>query len=311
MIYYCCALYIEARPIIEYYKLKRLNVKGRYQFFGAAKESAPGNGKAILVVCGTGRDNANSAVTMLCTLFPPKDNDIFVNYGICGAFSESLKPSVGDVFMATCAKNEEGNAIYTDCDLLCPCEFNKAELRSFSTPVEEKAQLETAGDIVNAVTLADMEGYGALFGASLFFEAHRTFVIKVVSDVIGEKNNSVDKALAEGVIEKSYKEVIEYSEKAVALAERASREASAPELSNEERESFESFSKLLCFSAAMEEQLLCILRRRLLQGKSITPLMESFSKIIEKELELENKTVSRKSGKEYFSRFREYEVEYA
>ena len=50
---------------------------------------------------------------------------------------------------------------------------------------------------------------------------------------------------------------------------------------------------------------------KLKTGKSITPLMESFSGIIEKELELENKTVSRKSGKEYFSRFREYEVEYA
>jgi hypothetical protein len=62
---------------------------------------------------------------------------------------------------------------------------------------------------------------------------------------------------------------------------------------------------------AMEEQLLCILRRRLLQGKSVKPLMESFSEIIESELALENKTINRKSGKEYFSRFKKYEVSYA
>jgi hypothetical protein len=311
MIYYCCALYIEAKPIIEYYKLKRLNVKGRYQFFVDAKESDEGNGKALLVVCGTGRDNANSAVTMLCTMFPPKDSDIFVNYGICGAFSESSETCVGDVFMATCAKNEEDNVIYTDCDLLCPCEFKKAELRTFSKPVESKPQSESMGVLENTVTLADMEGYGALFGASLFFEAHRTFAIKVVSDVIGEKEHSVDKALAESVIERSYKAVVEYSEKALAFAEEASREASAPELSNEEQESFERFSELLCLSAAMEDQLLCILRRRLLQGKSVMPLMESFSEIIESELVLENKTINRKSGKEYFSRFKKYEVNYA
>jgi hypothetical protein len=41
------------------------------------------------------------------------------------------------------------------------------------------------------------------------------------------------------------------------------------------------------------------------------PLMDSFSEIIESELALENKTINRKSGKEYFSRFKEYEVNYA
>jgi hypothetical protein len=306
MIYYCCALYSEAKPIIEYYGLKRLDVKGRYQFFTVpdntgAEVHAP---VAVLVVCGTGRDNANAAVTMLCTIFPPSEKDIFVNYGICGSFSpRGEEIALGELYMAYGIKEEKGNTIYTDSDLLRPCGFKTAELRTFGRPVTSVSEFGELRADENAVLLADMEGYGAVFGASLFFQCHRIFVFKAVSDIIGTTALPENRCSIEKIIGESYKKVIEYAELALASAEEYAEKYSPPEFTEEETDAYNEFSERLCLSASMKEQLLCILRRRKLQGLSVCTVMQDFN--------LGEDRVCRNKGKILFECFKKYEVDHA
>ena len=292
MIYCCCALHFEAQPIIEYFSMKKLDVNGRFQFFRGER--------AVLVLSGTGSFNANAAVTMLCTMFPPSKGDVFINYGICGAFKK--KGAVGELVMAYSAENaSSGKVIYTDIDIIMKAPFRKVALKTFDREMCCDMQGELA-DIADIADIADMEGYGAAFAAGLFFESHQIFILKTVSDIVGE--GLPDNECAKSVAASAAEDMLTYAEAAETACAEFAREQSGAEFSDSEKAAAEEFSNALCLSAAMQEQLLCILRRRRILGKSTEFVLKSFLE----DRQIENEKTCRREGKALFAEFKKYEV---
>ncbi len=302
MIYYNCALYLEAKNIIAHYSLKRLDVKGRFQFFTSKEEPA----EAVLVISGTGAYNATAAVTMLCTLFPPKAGDVFVNFGLCGAFprQESICPSIGELFLAYCVKDTSGKkAIYPDLDLLIKAPFKKALLKTFDEAVVSTDNFTSEDVGSTEAVLADMEGYGALFAASLFFESHRCFVIKAVSDVIG-RSQLPDKKQAEEIVAFDTMKVTGFADNASQAAKQDAKLQSVAELSKSECEAADLLSEKLSLSEAMREQLNCLLKQYRLRGKAVDKIIYRY--VNESDLICGLGSVSKRDGKKLFSEFKEY-----
>lgn len=303
MIYYCCALAFEARPLIEHYGMKRKNVPGRFQFFvsenqrpaatAASKQPRPA---AVVVISGTGSYAASVAATMLFSLYPPEQEDIFINFGICGALPVSglTRSSVAIAYSVSC----EGQHRMLYPDMMMQSDFAPVRLRTFSAPVYA-ARTESEFDI------ADMEGYGALHAALAFFECHRCFVIKTVSDLIGTEEQHADTAAAAMAAAAGAKKVIAFAEKAQAEAAKLTQRI--PELPEAEQRLAEELCILLSLSFAQREQLSCLLRRRMLLGFSSETLIKDF---IREELSGEEQKRDRRDGKVLFEKFKGFEKNY-
>jgi len=76
MTYIICAFESEARALIDKYKLAK-DTSGTFTLFK--------NEEFIIFICGMGQENAQTATQNLLLNFPNKENDIFVNLGICAA----------------------------------------------------------------------------------------------------------------------------------------------------------------------------------------------------------------------------------
>ena len=75
MIYVAAALTAEAKPLITYFKLKRDNEIKKYQVFK--------NEEIILIITGSGMMQGAIGTTYLLSSLNIREEDIFVNLGIC------------------------------------------------------------------------------------------------------------------------------------------------------------------------------------------------------------------------------------
>ena len=79
MITIYCALYAEAQYLIQYFELKKDAKVTHFQMFSNKKKDIR------VVITGVGKINMVVAIAELSTLYPPKAEDIIVNYGSCAA----------------------------------------------------------------------------------------------------------------------------------------------------------------------------------------------------------------------------------
>lgn len=178
MVYIAVSLYVEAKPIIEYYDLKRDIGDRYYQIFK--------NDGIILIITGVGKIACAAATSHMLSKYLPDDNDIIINIGICGAKNDV---EIGTAYLINKIKDHgTGKDYYTD--ILIEHKLNESSIETFDKPVENVNNLSEA--------LCDMESSGFYLSSAKYIEQHRIFLIKIVSDRIGV--DTVDKNLAINIV---------------------------------------------------------------------------------------------------------------
>jgi hypothetical protein len=170
MIFLITALHAEAKPLCEYYRLKR-DTSLPYILYR--------NEKIVLLVSGIGKTNALMAVSALLGWRIPKPEDCLINIGICGA---PLTYEIGKVLLIHQIHDGERHyypdILYThplrECSLKC---VDDAQTISHDYPV-------------------DMESSAVFQAASRFFKLHQIALIKIVSD-----HFEPERVTKEGVVE--------------------------------------------------------------------------------------------------------------
>ncbi|WP_434642445.1 nucleoside phosphorylase [Thermoanaerobacterium thermosaccharolyticum] len=181
MVYMAVSLYVEAKPIIEYYDLRKDLDDRFYQIFKSDNMT--------LIITGVGKIACAVATSHILSRNLLFDEDIVINMGICGAKNDV---QIGTAYIINKIKDAStGKDYYTD--VLLKHEFYENSIETFDKPIEDASELEEA--------LCDMESSGFYLSATKYVEQHRIFLIKVVSDRIGV--DIVDKNVVSCLIEKN------------------------------------------------------------------------------------------------------------
>ena len=143
-----CAYLKEAKPLIKYFNLKKINDK--FQIYE--------NEKISLII--SDRGSLNSAIATTYFLSTRKINHI-INFGIAG----SSEYKIGEIFLV----NKINENLFPD--ILISHSFRESEVRCFDEVVTE-----------GEYKLVDMESEGFFKAAIKFLKAHQIHLIKIVSD---------------------------------------------------------------------------------------------------------------------------------
>lgn len=180
MIYLIMAMPIEAKPIIDFFNLKKSSVITKFQVFS--------NDNITLLISGVGPFKSCIATTFFLSHFELKKDDYIINLGIAGC--KSKKESIGDIFLCNRLKNNSSQRFFYP-DMIFNHPFKEASLESFSTPIYSGENL--------SLDLIDMEGAAIFEAANYFVENHQIFILKIISDFL----NSVDSSSIESLIKKN------------------------------------------------------------------------------------------------------------
>ncbi len=238
MLLICTALYAEARPLIDYYSLKKNTAITKFQVFQ--------NGEIKLVITNTGSIAAAVAVSYLCTLYPPGASDFLINLGICG--SGSKRNAVGSLFFINKITEEITNRSFYP-DVLFRHPFKENNLITCNRIIRDTdfCMTEEQTDF----NLFDMEASGIYQAASYFYQPHQVSFLKIVSDY-GIKDNPTSGKIT-GLIEKNTKDVIEWLH---ILTNIKGGKIPEGEIFNPQEESYiKEMAKQLHCTASMEIQL--------------------------------------------------------
>lgn len=168
MILIQCALYSEAKPLIEKFRLSKNMKENYFEVF---------EGDNIkLIVSGYGKINAAASAVYFIT----KNNlecEAFVNIGIAGSLKRKIREAV---LINKIEDNDTGRSFYPD--ILIKHSFDEGTLETFSKIVIK--------DMVE--DLCDMEGSAFFEALSKFLPPHKLQVIKIVSDNLDGKRLNHD-----------------------------------------------------------------------------------------------------------------------
>ena len=166
MLYIVTALYIEAKPLISLFNLKKDNSYTKFQVFS--------NEDIKLIISGTGKIKSATALTYLILKEDIKKNDYIVNIGFVASNKDS---QLGDVVYISKIQNA-----YSDFDfypeMIYKHNFLEGSLTTFDSIVEQK---------IENIEYIDMEAYGFFQTASIFFKKAKIIVLKIVSDILKDK----------------------------------------------------------------------------------------------------------------------------
>ena len=166
MLYIVTALYIEAKPLISLFNLKKDNSYTKFQVFS--------NENVKLIISGTGKIKSATALTYLISKEDIKKNDYIVNIGFVASNKNS---QLGDIVYISKIQN-----VYSDFDfypeMIYKHNFLEGSLTTFDSIVEQK---------IENIEYIDMEAYGFFQTASIFFKKDKIMVLKIVSDILKDK----------------------------------------------------------------------------------------------------------------------------
>lgn len=166
MLYIVTALYIEAKPLISLFNLKKDNSYTKFQVFS--------NEDVKLIISGTGKVKSATALTYLISKEDIKKNDYIVNIGFVASNKNS---QLGDIVYVSKIQNA-----YSDFDfypeMIYKHNFLEGSLTTFDSIVEKKNE---------NIEYIDMEAYGFFQTASIFFKKDKIMVLKIVSDILKDK----------------------------------------------------------------------------------------------------------------------------
>lgn len=158
MLIWMCALRCEAKPVIDFFRLKKSNQHKTYDTYL--------NEQNICIVSGIGSQNMASAVNWSQKQFPQSDIG-WINIGIAG--HKSL--DTGKVITAESVTSESEDGIFVLPEVI-DNPFQSMPVRSRC-----KACFDYAED-----TAFDMEAYAFIDSTTHYSNINRCSVIKVISD---------------------------------------------------------------------------------------------------------------------------------
>ena len=195
MILIHCALQLEAKILIEHYKLKKEVSFKAFDFFR--------NQDISLVISGLGKLNAAAAISSILTRLNLKQISV-LNFGLAGA-TEDL--SIGELFLIN-KITDYGTGINYYPDLLIQSSILQQSLITFDQPVsKDDHKLES--------TLVDMEASGAWLAASKFIGPESFDCLKVVADHLEPK--AFSKSEAQNLVQKHLGAIVERIEQRLEL----------------------------------------------------------------------------------------------
>ena len=191
MLYIVTALYIEAKPLISLFNLKKDNSYTKFQVFS--------NEDVKLIISGTGKVKSATALTYLISKEDIKKNDYIVNIGFVASNKNS---QLGDIVYVSKIQNA-----YSDFDfypeMIYKHNFLEGSLTTFDSIVEKK---------IENIEYIDMEAYGFFQTASIFFKKDKIMVLKIVSDIL--ENKAEDRILVdfknENLFSESYNNIYKF-----------------------------------------------------------------------------------------------------
>ena len=166
MLYIVTALYIEAKPLISLFNLKKDNSYTKFQVFS--------NEDVKLIISGTGKVKSATALTYLISKEDIKKNDYIVNIGFVASNKNS---QLGDIVYVSKIQNAYSNFDFYP-EMIYKHNFLEGSLTTFDSVVEEK---------IENIEYIDMEAYGFFQTASIFFKKDKIIVLKIVSDILKDK----------------------------------------------------------------------------------------------------------------------------
>lgn len=255
MIYVAAALTAEAKPLITYFKLKRDNEIKKYQVFK--------NEEIILIITGSGMMQGAIGTTYVLSSLNIKEEDIFVNLGICGAVKEIFQ--VGDIVLCNkITNNGNGKSFYPD--MLFRHKFKEGALESFFHVLDKSMESEIKGELV------DMEGAGIYEAASLFFSQHQINIIKIVSDYLDTTGITAEKVTH--IVESRILSIDEW------LNERKKFNVSDKEIFTlNEKDIMNVVEKNLRLTESMHYEFMELMKYHKLRNKNIEDVISKYSKI--------------------------------
>lgn len=166
MLYFVCALYCEAAPLIKALGMKKNNSYTRFQLFESDE--------ARLILSGTGNIQSAVAASCLFSIYPPQPEDTAVNFGICGIQSKTVCSNI--YLCSQIIDTVTQNTYYPDMIWKHPFQENTI----YTVP----SVIQNAGSksFIKSGQLFDMEASGFYQACQHFFSCHQIFVLKVPSD---------------------------------------------------------------------------------------------------------------------------------
>ena len=265
MIYITCAIYKEAKPLIEKYNLKRID-DGKFQIFI--------NEDLVLIITGSGQTSAAIALTYLLTKMNCSQGDFIINIGVCAGLKE-----VGNAFIINKITDVATNRSYYP-DVFYKHSFLESELFSGQSILSE-----------GAYTLYDMEASSIYQSAIKFVTTDRISFIKIVSDNYSPDSLTSD---VDTLIASIMPQIDEY----ILLCKKISADETAENTTIKNEAQFSQLSNDFHCSVTMENALLELLKFANASGIDIAPVLEDMRN---KEM---IPCASKKEGKQAFEYFK-------
>jgi len=173
MFYILTALSSEARPLIDFYKLKKIEDK---PFFIFANEEQ----NILLIVSGIGEEKALISTTYLLTKYKTDKDSFLLNIGIAGG-SQNLE--IGDIFLINKLTDLENQKSFFP-DMNFKFDLKESSIFSVKTP-----QIGEIKNISENNYLVDMESVGVFKASNYFLDTSSLIFIKIISDNL--KSNQI------------------------------------------------------------------------------------------------------------------------
>ncbi len=257
MITYIVAMFDEAKPLIDKYRMKKVSSETFYQFF-------TGDG-AELVLTGIGYTNVIRVLSRHFSIHTPKKSDIAVNFGISGS---TIPDSVGNLYYVNSIYDNIFNKYFYP-DMLFKNNFLKAQCTTHIDICRSEDELKIKSELV------DEEASAVYESLISYFSPDRLFFFKVVSDIIG--NDTDFKSLdAVGLIGSHLNEVSDFADIVHEFYDEYYSDSDV--LSDSDYSLVSEISDKLRLTESMKQNLLTHLRYRKLNGCEFGDIIDEYLK---------------------------------
>ena len=305
MLYIVTALYIEAKPLISLFNLKKDNTYTKFQVFS--------NKNIKLIISGTGKIKSATALTYLIANKDIKENDYIINIGFIA--SSNNNSQLRDIVYVSKIQNAYSDTTFYP-EMIYKHNFLEGSLTTFDKIIENK---------IENVEYIDMEAYGFFQTASIFFKRDKIILLKIVSDIL--KENMEDRILVnfkdEVLFNESYKRIYDFLLKFINIPD-----DNKNNFKNNEQDLIKKVLENLKLSDTMTYEFFNILKylkikyenidilkqyenievNSKVQGKKVFEEIKDFSKLNNK-VEIERKTLNNKNSNLFNNKFSHIYVE--
>ena len=305
MLYIVTALYIEAKPLISLFNLKKDNTYTKFQVFS--------NENIKLIISGTGKIKSATALTYLISNKDIKENEYIINIGFIASLNNNSQ--LGDIVYISKIQNAYSDTTFYP-EIIYKHNFLEGSLTTFDKIIDNK---------IENIEYIDMEAYGFFQTASIFFKKDKIIVLKIVSDILKEnvENRILFDFKDDDLFNESYKKIYDFLLKFINIPDNNENN-----FNNNEQDLIKKVLENLKLSDTMTYEFFNILKylkikygnidilkkyenievNSKVQGKKIFEEIKEFSKLNNK-VEIERKTLNNKNSNLFNNRFSHIYVE--